>query len=182
MDGAPKISLTEQSEWSCPRCHYDLACLPATAQFCPRCGKHQLDIPLAECAVAPLAAPTMPPVPPVPEHFHSVMIVGYARAMNQLGTRYEAGSGVARNSDEALRCYCKAARLGNSEARLRLTTRGIPASQKTPDGSSELVEITSTEVVEVASTELTQVTNVPTSPDAPSDPPSPPVATAPQTL
>jgi len=182
MDGAPKISLTEQSEWSCPRCHYDLSCLPTTAQFCPRCGKHQLDIPLAECAVAPLATPAVPPVPPLPEHFHSVMIVGYARAMNQLGTRYEAGSGVARNSDEALRCYCKAARLGNSEARLRLTTRGIPASQKTADGSSELAEITSTEVAEVASTELTQMTNVPTSPDAPSDPPSPPVATAPQTL
>jgi hypothetical protein len=181
MDGAPKISLTEQSEWSCPRCHFDLSTLPPTAQYCPRCGKHQLDIPLAEVAVTPVSIPAMPPAPPVPEHFHSVMIVGYARAMNQLGTRYEAGNGVARNSDEALRCYCKAARLGNSEARLRLTTRGIPASQKTADDSSEVAEIDSSDVAQGVSTELAQVTDVSTSPDAPSDPPSPPVATAPQT-
>jgi TPR repeat protein len=143
MDGSAQISLTQHSDWSCPRCHHDLSQLPPSAHFCPRCGQNQLQIPLAEFYI--------PPPPPAPEHFHSVVIVGYARAMTSLGTRYESGHGVARNSDEALRCYCKAARLGNSEARSRLVTRGITS----PAAS--------------------------TSTDAPSDPPSPPVATAPQT-
>jgi hypothetical protein len=167
MDGKPEISLTEQSDWSCPRCHYDLSALPPTLQFCPRCGMNQLEIPLAALAVAPISIPRIPPAPPAPEHFHSVMIVGYARAMTHLGSRYESGHGVARNSDEALRCFCKAARLGNSEARSRLITRGIPASDKTAETSTALAEVTDVH---------------PTSPDAPSDRPSPPVATAPQTL
>jgi TPR repeat protein len=77
-----------------------------------------------------------PPPPPAPEHFHSIVIVGYARAMTQLGTRYESGHGVARNSDEALRCYCKAARLGNSEARSRLITRGAATQTTSPDAPS----------------------------------------------
>ena len=113
----------------------------------------------------------MPPVAPAPEHFHSVVIVGYARAMTQLGTRYE----LARNTDEALRCYCKAARLGNSEARSRLITRGIVAAQTAADTSSDNDHIPQAELAEVSSVG-------PTSPDAPSDQPSPPVATEPQTL
>src|SRR5258705_12618547 len=121
MDGgAPKIFLTEKPDCSCPRCHHDLSRLPPTAHFCPHCGQNQPRIPLADFA--------FPPAPPAPEHFHSVMIVGYARAMSQLGSRYETGHGVARNSDEALRCFCKATRLGNSEARSRLITRRIPAA------------------------------------------------------
>jgi hypothetical protein len=155
MDGEENVSLVQHSEWSCPRCHHDLSRLPPTAKYCPRCGQNQKEIPLAEFV--------MPPVAPAPEHFHSVVIVGYARAMTQLGTRYE----LARNTDEALRCYCKAARLGNSEARSRLITRGIAASQTTTEASTALAEIPSVG---------------PTSPDAPSDQPSPPVATAPQTL
>jgi len=164
MDGQAKTSLVQYSDWSCPRCHHDLSRLPPTARFCPRCGQSQNQIPLAEFV--------LPPVSPAPEHFHSVVIVGYARAMTALGTRYE----LARNSDEAIRCYCKAARLGNSEARSRLITRGIAAAQPTAEISNKLAEKASSELVE-------EVANVGlTSPDAPSDQPSPPVATAPQTL
>src|SRR6266576_5649891 len=147
MDGSKEIPFPQQSDWSCPRCHHDLSKLPPTARFCPHCGQNQLQIPMADFSKF-----YCPPPPPAPEHFHSIVIVGYARAMTSLGSRYEAGQGVARNSDEALRCYCKAARLGNSEARSRLITRGVSS----PTAS--------------------------TSPDAPSNPPSPPVATEPQTL
>ena len=162
MDGEEKTPLVRHSEWSCPRCHHDLSRLPPTAKFCPRCGQNQGEIPLAEFV--------MPPVAPAPEHFHSVVIVGYARAMTQLGTRYE----LARNTDEALRCYCKAARLGNSEARSRLITRGIAAANAVVDISSDNGNL--------PQAELAQVSSAPTSPDAPSDQPSPPVATAPRTL
>ena len=86
--------------------------------------------------MADVAANYFPPPPPAPEFFHSIMVVGYARAMNQLGCRYETGHGVARNSDEALRCYCKAARLGNSEARLRLVQRGAEVRVTSPDSPS----------------------------------------------
>src|SRR3954470_14907262 len=104
MAGSPDIPGPEKS---CSRCHHDLAHLPATAHFCPHCGQDQVEIPLAM-----ISTTFFPPPPPTPEHFHSLVIVGYARAMTMLGERYEAGHGVARNSDEALRCYCKAARLG----------------------------------------------------------------------
>src|SRR5436853_7013855 len=147
MDGAAKISLVQHSDWSCPRCHHDLSHVPPTAKFCLHCGQNQREIPLAEFV--------MPPVAPAPEHFHSVVIVGYARAMTQLGTRYE----LARNSDEALRCYCKAARLGNSEARSRLITRGIVGAQTAADTSSDNDHIPQAELAEVSSVG-------PTSPDA----------------
>src|SRR5882724_5927896 len=130
MEGSPHIPTTPSV--SCLRCHHDLSALPASAQFCPRCGHKQIDTPLAA-----VAAPCFPPTPPAPEYFHSVVVVGYARAMTSLGTRYETGQGVARNTDEALRCYCKAARLGNSEARLRLVTRGVTTAVTSPDAPSD---------------------------------------------
>src|SRR5258705_6569362 len=125
MDGSPHINFPHESDWSCPRCHHDLSQLPATAHFCPRCGQDQEEIPLADFTPAP-------PAPPAPEHFHSIVVVGFARAMTQLGERYEAGQGVACNSDEALRYYCKAARLGNSEARSHLITRGAATQPTSP--------------------------------------------------
>src|SRR5215212_1178520 len=152
MDSGPEISFPEHSAWSCPRCHHDLSRLPATAMFCPHCGQKQNEIPLAEFVLQP--------VPPAPEHFHSVVIVGYARAMTQLGSRYE----LARNTDEALRCYCKAARLGNSEARSRLITRGVAAADQMADRN----------VRPPALGEMADRNVRPTSPDAPSDQPSPP--------
>src|SRR5213592_212138 len=109
MEGSPHIPA--QPLKPCTRCQHDLSRLPPTAHFCPYCGQNQIEIPLAAVSKAYL-----PPPPPAPEYFHSVVVVGYARAMNSLGNRYETGQGVARNSDEALRCFCKAARLGNSEA------------------------------------------------------------------
>src|SRR4051812_8422831 len=118
MEGSPHIP--PQPPNRCTRCQHDLFGLPPTARFCPRCGHEQPEIPLAEKTEL-----VIPPLPAA-NYDHSVVIVGYARAMNSLGARYETGQGVARNSDEALRCFCKAARLGNSEARSRLITRGIP--------------------------------------------------------
>jgi TPR repeat protein len=55
----------------------------------------------------------------------SVMLQGYASAMHSLGEKYEAGRGVYRNEREAVRCYFKAAKLGNEEAQERLAERGI---------------------------------------------------------
>ena len=146
MEGSPDIPAPTAR--SCSRCHHDLSRLPRTAHFCPHCGQNQVEIPLASVSES-----IFPPPPPAPEYFHSLVIVGYGRAMNSLGNRYETGRGVARNADEALRCFCKAARLGNSEARSRLLTRGVGSGAG----------------------------NQPISPDAPSDQPSPPVATESQT-
>ena len=64
-------------------------------------------------------------------------VQGHDVPMTQLGERYETGHGVARNSDEALRCYCKAARLGNSEARLRLVQRGAEPLVTSADSPSD---------------------------------------------
>ncbi|HEV8605692.1 MAG TPA: hypothetical protein VGQ99_10015 [Tepidisphaeraceae bacterium] len=130
MDGSSDIPFVPLAQPSCPcpRCHHDLSSLPKTAHFCPHCGLDQLQIPLADFSEF-----HFPPPPPTPEYFHSVVIIGYARAMTSLGTRYESGNGVARNTDEALRCYCKAARLGNSEARSRLVSRGVTSAITSPD-------------------------------------------------
>src|SRR6266446_1672472 len=126
MEGSPHIP-SEPSR-SCIRCFHDLAALPPRAHFSPRCGQNQIEIPLATIDSSFFAAPR-----PAPEYFHSLVIVGYACAMSHLAQRYETGRGVARNSDEALRCYCKAARLGNSEARLRLITHGATTGVTSPD-------------------------------------------------
>jgi hypothetical protein len=165
MDGAPEIPFAEYSEWSCPRCHHDLARLPSTARFCPRCGENYKATPRADFVLLP---------PPAPEHFHSMMIVGYAKAMTQLGTRYE----LSHNTDEALRCYCKAARLGNSEARTRLITRGVAEFNEAAESNSP--EPAATTAPDSPSPEMVGSAH-PTAPDAPSDQPSPPVATEPQT-
>jgi TPR repeat protein len=71
-------------------------------------------------------------LPPLPldgaEATHSLIRFGYAAAMGSLGLRYEAGLGAQKNEDEAIRCYIKAARMGNDAARERLATRGIQVS------------------------------------------------------
>jgi TPR repeat protein len=51
---------------------------------------------------------------------YSLIVIGYANAMFRLGWRYETGHGTARNAEEAVRCYFKAAKLGNPDARARL--------------------------------------------------------------
>ena len=129
MEGSPHIPI--EAVKPCSRCHHDLSALPPAAHFCPGCGQKQIEVPLATIDSTFFAAPL-----PAPEYFHSVVVIGYVRAMNSLGDRYESGRGVARNIDEALRCYCKAARLGNSEARLRLIDRGVVSSTTSPDAPS----------------------------------------------
>ncbi len=49
------------------------------------------------------------------------ILIGYGKAMFQLGQKYES-SGL-KNRKEAMRCYRKSARLGNSEAKNRLGSR-----------------------------------------------------------
>src|SRR5436190_10541053 len=60
---------------------------------------------------------------------HSLMLLGYANAMYRLGWRYETGLGMGRNTEEALRCYFKAAKLGNSAALARLAPRCVAGDQ-----------------------------------------------------
>ena len=103
----------------CARCGLDVQALPKTRRFCPRCG-FKLAVESAEPAV--IYRHPLPAMPVEQQHepSHSLMISGYATAMNKLGVRYEVGQGVARNEDEAIRCYGKAARLGDEDARTRL--------------------------------------------------------------
>jgi hypothetical protein len=98
----------------CARCGRDLAALPIGRRFCPRCGLNVSVRPVP--VLDPLQDNPLPPREPS----HSLIVAGYATAMNKLGTRYEVGHGVHRNEDEAVRCYGKAARLGNEDARVRL--------------------------------------------------------------
>ena len=51
----------------------------------------------------------------------SPIVTGYANALCRLGWRYESHLGFERNVSEAVRCYLKAARLGNEEALAKLT-------------------------------------------------------------
>lgn len=55
----------------------------------------------------------------------SLVLIGYANAMFRLGRRYERGHGVSRNPGEAVRCYTKAARLGNVAALDRLAPQCV---------------------------------------------------------
>jgi TPR repeat protein len=66
---------------------------------------------------------------------HSAMLLGYANAMYRLGRRYEIGHGTGRNVEEAIRCYFKAAKLGNPAALARLAPQcagGDAADEPTP--------------------------------------------------
>jgi TPR repeat protein len=55
--------------------------------------------------------------------------------MFRLGWRYESGVGAGRNEHEAVRCYFKAAKLGNADALARL---GPPRGEEpdTPDADT----------------------------------------------
>jgi hypothetical protein len=148
-------------ECFCEQCGNNLSLLPAEARFCPRCGFDRVErasvMPLELQYSSPPPNPGLPTLPVLIDgnRFHSLMVVGYARALSSLATRYQAGHGVMRNGDEALRYYCKAARLGCEEAITRLEQRGIVSASATAS---------------------------PTSPDSPSDPPASPEAPEPQSL
>ena len=101
----------------CVRCSADVARLPPTARFCNRCGLplpdhvHRTAAAVAEAAVPP--EPVLPMGELVPP---SAILLAYARALFNLGCRYERAVGSRRNLDEAARCYWKAARLGDAAA------------------------------------------------------------------
>ncbi len=133
-DQAPNSISTADahSRRGCVHCEKDLSTLPKGARFCPKCGS---DLPRAVLPIEP--TPTVrqrieqlqfilrehlgadSPTPSL-DKIHSLMLLGYANAMLQLGARYERGLGVARNNDEADRCYTKSAKLGNVYAQARL--------------------------------------------------------------
>lgn len=130
----------------CLRCGADLSRMPEEGRYCPRCGLDSYSSPpaailsraaesrlaggkdelgwghLAELAVdsSTVVPPTVIPSP----NTSSQILRGYANALYKLGRRYEVG-GWARNPREAIRCYLKAARLGNMMAFARLATRWI---------------------------------------------------------
>jgi TPR repeat protein len=86
---------------TCRRCDIDHIHLLRDAHYCPSCGQDLLSAPL-------------------PAEKRSDIVRGYARALYLLGRRYETALGARRNPVEAMRCYDKAARLGNVAAIERL--------------------------------------------------------------
>jgi TPR repeat protein len=195
MDVPQDIPFAATADQFCDRCGRSLTELAPGARFCPRCGfevsksLEAAGVGAAEAATQPQAVeaagvsegeapqvravepvPVVWPVfpPPDPSRFHSIMVVGYARALNSLGTRYESGQGVARNTDEALRYFCKAARLGCGDALERLAKRGFDG----PDAVASTDDDGPVDVIPV---------DPPTSPGSPSDPPASPEAPSSQT-
>jgi hypothetical protein len=136
----------------CPACELQLRGLPITARFCPWCGE-ALPTTTTTRFTAPLPPPIEPTLgqrlgalvrehlidsaPPTPspsdvqQPLHSLMILGYADAMCQLGWRYETGhGGTIRNDDEARRCYAKSAHLGNDYAQGKLSESTAVAPER----------------------------------------------------
>ena len=107
----------------CVHCQSSLAGLPASARFCPKCGKSLLAV-TALPAMEPPTPPELPlPATPLEDGegaLPSLALLGFSNAMFRLGWRYEHGQGVWRNAHEAERCYSKSARLGNAHAQSRL--------------------------------------------------------------
>jgi hypothetical protein len=141
FDATPDAVATDRQ---CRACELRLDQLPIAARFCPRCGEPlRVREPLAESSPAPQrlrrrfeSLRTFLREHLGEEHqnadgalaldeIHSLMLLGYSNAMLQLAWHYEKGSGVARNSYEAERCYCKSARLGNPYALAWLADREI---------------------------------------------------------
>ena len=129
----------------CPRCGSATPPLPASARFCPRCGStlcsaaapqrfSDVTIPFALAWQQNAPASPAAPAPDAVEHLpQSQIVVGYANAMYNLGWRYERGRGTHRNPDEAVRCYHKAAKLGNAPAAERIGRPDmIPAPPQPP--------------------------------------------------
>lgn len=135
---------------ACRGCGGTLLGLPVAARYCPKCGSDLRALNNLPVLVASNSATGAPPQtgastissrptswpafilqslrfqpipPPLPgEASRSMIVMGYARALFRLGTRYESGLGASRNTNEAHRCFFKAARLGDVDARARLTS------------------------------------------------------------
>ena len=113
----------------CGRCTANLSLLPPTARFCSRCG---LPLPqaISQSDAVPRTGNVATPLSSAEdEPFHPPLILlAYAKALFNLGNRYETAIGSRRNLEEAARCYWKAARLGDAAARER-----VDAQQAEPD-------------------------------------------------
>lgn len=115
----------------CVRCAADVSALPPVARYCSRCGSflpqafHQRAVPAAPAPPSLALPPPLPFEPPL-------ILLAYARALFNLGWRYERAVGSKRNLDEAARCYWKAARLGDAAARSRFGGANSDGSARPP--------------------------------------------------
>jgi TPR repeat protein len=146
-------SLSSAAPARCLRCAADLSRLPEEGRYCPRCGLDTFSSPPAALQAraaepsSPRASDALewkhlgeltifskaaipPTIAPSPES-SSQIVRGYASALYKLGRRYEVAAGT-RNPREAIRCYLKAARLGNMMAFARLATRWIDRCDRAP--------------------------------------------------
>ncbi len=141
-DATPPISTPSIAQCLC--CERVARELPKTARFCPACGTALPDGDFIQTQTPTLAERL--------EHFqfafcdhtsgdastqevaqlHSLVLLGYANAMLQLGWRYEHGRGVERNAAEAERCYAKSSKLGNIYARAKLADDAMDLSKEDP--------------------------------------------------
>lgn len=155
-DAAGNVSSCPASPARCLRCAADLSQLPDRGRYCPQCGLDSYSsapaaivmraaesLPAREFDflgwghLAELARPGLgavcPPMVALPNS-SSQMLRGYANALYNLGRRYEV-SLAQRNPREAIRCYFKAARLGNLMAYARLATRWIERCDQAERGT-----------------------------------------------
>ena len=95
----------------CMVCQTDLAKLPKSARYCPHCcGELEITSPI--CASPSCAGKQ-----------RSIILHGFARAMYLLGCRYENSVGKGHNPAEAMRCFSKAAKMGDPAAIEKLKGR-----------------------------------------------------------
>ena len=113
----------------CANCAADVTHLPPFARFCHRCG-FQLPADVGDRALPGLPEPVEHRAVPYARLFFppSLILLAYGKALFNLGFRYETAIGSRRNQEEALRCYGKAARLGDPSAMGRLAEWGGCAS------------------------------------------------------
>jgi len=109
----------------CQGCASNLSALPAVARFCNRCGRA---LPEGFSAMQePADDPETTPEPMADPFPRPLILLAYARALFNLGVRYETAVGSRRNLEEAVRCYWKAARLGDVAARDRCSAYAVAA-------------------------------------------------------
>lgn len=122
-DGRPFVPPLQAGKTFCARCAADVSALPPLARFCNRCGST-----LPERFPTRHSVPAPPAPSPVADSYQPPLILlAYAKAMFNLGCRYETAIGSRRNLQEAARCYWKAARLGDPAAAGRLAPQAEAA-------------------------------------------------------